>query len=663
MACAPADARTNEPRPPPGGGQHLGSSAPDPDWNHPVKRPFGLPTAAVGHTLLPWSLALLMCWAGAAAAFIPCANVTPAGGSAGDFTIVKRASVYHVFHTLRSGDEVNCLGHETSTDLYHWTTRADVLIGTQASAPGTPDGRNGWNRDLVWAPSIVLSNGTYYMFYTGGRRRPSASSCPGQIYQELGVATSTDLYTWRLELDPWLVPGKVPWALQDTCSYDFGNFRDPFVTRDPATGGWLMYYTTIPSAAAVAANVGCTSACSGGCGYSSSRFVLGVARAPSGFTHAADWTDLKPLWQTYQTYPGSACYRTWESPHVFKRTWNGSDLWYLLASAGTGLYATDLVIMTSAVAPTADPSAWTFRGRLDEQHICDPYGNQLALYESYGWVASEYFQDPDDGREYLANCTGYPIQIRQILWRSSGDGFDLVEPFHVLAVTPDRSSAISGTTVNLTFSGRNCVDAIGPRTVPIEVVRLDEDGNPLGLVPTSAIGLPATVTLTEDQTVLRWACREWPLGHVLNLRVRLKDKSTGISSPIITVRPVAGGGGRRPRMLPDGVAADPGVERETDAAPAAPEFGLRVQGAASAADGVDLRIELPAAQRARLDVYDLGGRRVRELAARVLPAGPSVMHWDLNGADGRRAAAGVYFARLVTAEDARTARIVVPSGR
>lgn len=54
--------------------------------------------------------------------------------------------------------------------------------------------------------------------------------------------------------------------------------------------------------------------------------------------------------------------------------------------------------------------------------------------------------------------------------------------------------------------------------------------------------------------------------------------------------------------------------------------------------------------RARVAVYDLGGRLVRELADRVFPAGPSALVWDGANGNGRDAASGVYFIRLEAAD-------------
>jgi len=295
--------------------------------------------------------ALLSAGVRPALAQIPAAHVFPDSGITKDFALVKRNGVYHIFHIVQiNGNDQNSLVHQTSTDLYHWTRQPDVLVGTQAKFPKVPDGRNGWNRDWVWSPSIIERQGVYYMFYTGVRRR---ASCTGQAYQKIGVAVSTDLFTWNLALDPWLVPEKLSWAMQgDTCTYNYGNFRDPFVMQDPATGEWLMFFVTIPNASAVSANVPCNASCAS-CGYNDVRYVVGAAHAPADFDSASDWTNLGALWNTYQTWPGSGCYRTWESPHVFSHSAFGQTWWLMFASVGTALWTNDVVYSINSVSPAA----------------------------------------------------------------------------------------------------------------------------------------------------------------------------------------------------------------------------------------------------------------------------------------------------------------------
>jgi hypothetical protein len=60
----------------------------------------------------------------------------------------------------------------------------------------------------------------------------------------------------------------------------------------------------------------------------------------------------------------------------------------------------------------------------------------------------------------------------------------------------------------------------------------------------------------------------------------------------------------------------------------------------------EIRFELGTAGRARLEVFDLQGARVRTLVIDDLPVGGHVVRWDGRDDQGRRAASGVYFARL-----------------
>jgi hypothetical protein len=59
-----------------------------------------------------------------------------------------------------------------------------------------------------------------------------------------------------------------------------------------------------------------------------------------------------------------------------------------------------------------------------------------------------------------------------------------------------------------------------------------------------------------------------------------------------------------------------------------------------------LRFELQREGRARLEIFDLAGRRVRTLLDESRPAGIHEIAWDGRGEDGNRVASGVYLVRL-----------------
>ena len=59
---------------------------------------------------------------------------------------------------------------------------------------------------------------------------------------------------------------------------------------------------------------------------------------------------------------------------------------------------------------------------------------------------------------------------------------------------------------------------------------------------------------------------------------------------------------------------------------------------------------------AAVRVYDLAGRSVRALSTGALPAGETVLRWDLRNRAGRDVAAGVYLVRLETPLGARATK-------
>lgn len=73
---------------------------------------------------------------------------------------------------------------------------------------------------------------------------------------------------------------------------------------------------------------------------------------------------------------------------------------------------------------------------------------------------------------------------------------------------------------------------------------------------------------------------------------------------------------------------------------------------------VALRVHLPAAGKARLEVVDVAGRRVRLLVDGLVDAGRHDFAWDGRDASGAPAPAGIYFARFETAQGSRTRALV-----
>ena len=92
------------------------------------------------------------------------------------------------------------------------------------------------------------------------------------------------------------------------------------------------------------------------------------------------------------------------------------------------------------------------------------------------------------------------------------------------------------------------------------------------------------------------------------------------------------------------------------AVPRALAFAL---GSANPSHGaVSLRLDLPRATTARVALYDVRGRLVRELASGAREAGSYTLAWDGRDAAGAVAGDGVYFARLDAEGRTLTQRVV-----
>ena len=118
------------------------------------------------------------------------------------------------------------LGHAISDDLINWEIKEPVV----------PCPEDGWDSYQIWAPHIILENGTYYMFYSGVNKAEA---------QAIGIAVSKDLYSWeKLTVDaPAIVPG------------EWGNWKDngKYSCRDACVikgydGFFYCYYCAMANA-------------------------------------------------------------------------------------------------------------------------------------------------------------------------------------------------------------------------------------------------------------------------------------------------------------------------------------------------------------------------------------------------------------------------------
>lgn len=525
--------------------------------------------------------------------------VPPAPDRAKDFSLVKRDGWYHVFYIRRdtsvpSDSTERDLGHAISRDFYQWTQLPPVLQVRPEH----------WDNEKVWAPDIHEVDGVYYMIYTGVTNEPGVWA----FHQRIGLATSTDLMTWNRLDEPVFSCSQVRWTHCDPLDFTGGDFRDASVIRDPQGSGWIMYYTARPAS-------------------DPSTFVAGTALSDGDLTQ---WVSGEPLWVTHASEIGS--FKV-ESPHVFAR----DSLYYL---AWTGGPDQPLRLATS-LDPVGPLGSWNYRGSI---------GAMLGA-NTAEWFASEYFRDGT--HEYFGFVNYDRVDIREIVWQPDWQ-FMLHQPalFHVQSLTWSRAEASPGEMVQLTIEA---VNTIG-QSIQLEGFAIGADGEWIP-VPIEELGFPTAIPMSGPTTVVDWVARGWadpdnPEAPV-DIVVRLKDLTA--QSPPIRVNaaspwnewwnPGMGDGGRRvPREM---------VAYSRGRSPV--EFRPLAR---SPVGRTALLVNLREPGPARVDLFDLNGRRVRALADRDLPAGATVIPWDGRDDSGALARRGVYFARLTAGGRDQTVRLL-----
>jgi len=249
---------------------------------------------------------------------------------------------------------------------------------------------------------------------------------------------------------------------------------------------------------------------------------------------------------------------------------------------------------------------------------------------------------------------GDRIEVSRMVWQA-GWIFFLAQPdlFHVQSMGWVNGGGRVGQTVSL---GINSSWWSG-HTADLQSFWVD-DHDVWHQVPNSLLGIPDHVPLTADYSTYRWVIHALPdsmdVPFPQRIAVRLVDQ-TAASQPF-QVSPALGAIDPDPPDPPIGGNNTGGGE---DMVPIDPMPKLRNPANSMFGGQTELLVEMPSAQPARLDVFDIQGRRLRTLADRTLPQGASVLLWDGRDANGRALARGLYFARLTTPKATRTARVLL----
>jgi hypothetical protein len=481
---------------------------------------------------------------------------------------------------------------------------------------------------------LVEDGETTWMFFTGVRDRNESTTGSDWLprWQVLGAAYTTDP-----ELEQWI---RLPWPVWSPCS-QYGlpgvgwalcnatqprgtaDFRDPHVLPPLAGSGdpWLLFFTARPRT-------------------DQFNYVVGVAQAPGPL---GPWSDLGALWDTYAPPLNSKI----ESPHVFRR---GTD-WHLMYTADEDL--TGIAWHTSHGSPvgpwTVQPSLLTIL-KDSKDH---PYEFEL---EPEAWYAREYFSQPTPSGpvEYLAVVHSYDatteynppppapgddvsiIEFRRMNWTADGS-FTLQGPNPVRSMAVSEPRVEAGEAIELSLASEGGNGRIADLVADVLA------GEEVFSVPPAEVGLPATVSLTDPVTVVPWTLPALNFGSPVVVRIRVASQPLRAEATVTVTGPPGD---------PDR-APGPPIRRARPGTAAA--LGLIAEGTAG---GPKIRLDLPAAGRARIALYDVLGRHVRTLVDEPVAAGRSSWTWDRRDAAGRPVAPGLYFARLDSPFGARTARVI-----
>ena len=121
-------------------------------------------------------------------------------------------------------------GHAVSRDLVNWTHLGTCFGPAEGPA---------WDDWTTWTGSVVKgTDGHWHLFYTG------TNHADGGMKQRIGHATSNDMHSWQRVGDGLALDITRPDYEEFTPGHWHDRaFRDPWVMRDPAGDGWLMFFT------------------------------------------------------------------------------------------------------------------------------------------------------------------------------------------------------------------------------------------------------------------------------------------------------------------------------------------------------------------------------------------------------------------------------------
>lgn len=520
-----------------------------------------------------------------------------------DHSIVRVDGVYHLFY-LRGNPAVN-VGHATSPDLIHWQREEPLLSIT----PGSFDNR------ALWAPQVIFARNAWWMFYTGVNIQWS---------QRTGFALSGDLFNWyKYPLEIYHPdPTWAEWWEDAWC-----HGRDPFVFEHEG-----LYY--LLNTAKTWWNRGAIS-----CATSNDL---------------VDWTDIDPIYI-------NPTWHVMESVQLIKRSGKFHMFFTEETIPGTSYMSSDSLFSWDGANKTVidlghAPEIHEFDQGINmfSRHTTHPWGNDTyqwvirldtlvwvgetnpvvqfswPLEQNWDLVSGDAFQNQPTFLNNLAwRGDSVDVGFKGLSWLSSYENYQ--GPLGAGAAGAYLGDGAMGTIRSRTFelTGRSMELLVGGTN--------DESNCYVALVDanTQQIILGETGKDTDEMDRRLWDLKSYK-GRQVYIEVADNSATGHISCDEIEEFPYAVGKGT--------TKDDP--FRATEVTNSLTAASLSQNNPNPFNPTTTISYYLPNAALVALDIFDVRGRRIRQLVYRTEEPGHHEIVWNGHDDGGTLLTTGLYFYRL-----------------